>query len=392
MGWNRYNYYNCFPNETIIKSNADGLITSGLAALGYRMVTTDCGWPAADRDIAGKLQFNPNLFPSGGAALGRYLHGRGLKFGLYSGGGYYQCGGDAHVPASLGKEALEAQTYDEWEGDSLKYDNCFANSTTIMVDYNGPVGPRQLVFKPWPMLWLLSAALSSYYVCKWGVGTNVAAWASAIGNTYRISNDIWKGWDSIWRIANQVVPYYKWTKPGTFSGMDVLTVSLGGLTPTEERFHFSLWAINKFPLIIGVSVAGTNLPADSKAVLSNREVISINQDALGKGAQLVRRYGPEQWDIWAGDLSGSRKVVALANWKNSSQTVKLDFRSVGVESARSRDVWAARDVGSFSRTRLPSRPTRAEASGALQNHCISSLQACRLLPGSCRNSGRHGKG
>jgi alpha-galactosidase len=103
MGWNSYNYYNCFPNETIIKSNADGLVSSGLAALGYTMVTTDCGWPDPKRDAQGKLQFNPKLFPSGGKALGEYIHARGLKYGLYSGGGYYQCGGDVRVPASLGK-------------------------------------------------------------------------------------------------------------------------------------------------------------------------------------------------------------------------------------------------------------------------------------------------
>jgi alpha-galactosidase len=143
-----------------------------------------------------------------------------------------------------------------------------------------------------------------------------------------------------------VVPYYKWTKPGAFADMDMLTVGLGGLTPTEERFHFALWAITKSPLIIGASVAGTNLPADSKAVLSNKEVIAINQDPLGKSAQLVRRHGPEQYDIWVGELSGNRKVVAITNWKNSPQTVTLDFRSVGVASAATaRDVWAARDLG-----------------------------------------------
>jgi alpha-galactosidase len=133
--------------------------------------------------------------------------------------------------------------------------------------------------------------------------------------------------------------------------MDMLTVGLEGLTPTEERFHFGLWAINKSPLIIGASVAGTNLPKDSKAILSNKEVIAINQDPLGKGAQLVRRYGPEQWDVWAGDLSGSRKVVAIANWKNASQEVKLDLRSVGVASATARDVWGAQELGKISGTR-----------------------------------------
>lgn len=101
MGWNSYNYYGCSPNENIIKTNAQGLVDLGLAGVGYTVVTTDCGWPAPDRDVNGRLQFNPTLFPSGPVALGEYIHGLGLKFGLYSGGGYLQCG-STDLPASLG--------------------------------------------------------------------------------------------------------------------------------------------------------------------------------------------------------------------------------------------------------------------------------------------------
>ena len=92
MGWNSYNYYNCFPNETVIRSNAKGLVDTGLAKLGYNLVTVDCGWPAKDRDSAGRVQWNPKLFPAGPKALGDYIHGLGLKYGLYSGGGYLQVG------------------------------------------------------------------------------------------------------------------------------------------------------------------------------------------------------------------------------------------------------------------------------------------------------------
>jgi alpha-galactosidase len=103
MGWNSYNYYSCNPSEEIITSNARGLVDLGLAALGYDHVTTDCGWMVKDRDSKGRLQWNKDLFPSGGGkALGDYLHGLGLKFGLYSGAGYYQCG-STDLPASLGR-------------------------------------------------------------------------------------------------------------------------------------------------------------------------------------------------------------------------------------------------------------------------------------------------
>ena len=102
MGWNSYNYYACEPTEEIIQHNAQGLIDTGLAALGYKIVTTDCGWNAEDRDEQGRLQWNTTLFPSGGKALGEFIHGLGLDFGLYSGAGYKQCGSEV-LPASLGK-------------------------------------------------------------------------------------------------------------------------------------------------------------------------------------------------------------------------------------------------------------------------------------------------
>lgn len=102
MGWNSYNFYSCNPTEDVIKNNAQGLVDLGFAELGYSYITPDCGWPSPDRDGDGRLQFNPSLFPSGGKALGDYIHDLGLKFGLYSGGGYLQCG-SVTLPASLGK-------------------------------------------------------------------------------------------------------------------------------------------------------------------------------------------------------------------------------------------------------------------------------------------------
>lgn len=99
MGWNSYNHYGCNPTEAIMHSNAQGLVNLGFLKLGYDTVTTDCGWPAKSRDSKGQMQWNTALFPSGGPALGNFLHSLGLKFGLYSGGGYLQCGSTT-LPAS----------------------------------------------------------------------------------------------------------------------------------------------------------------------------------------------------------------------------------------------------------------------------------------------------
>jgi alpha-galactosidase len=102
MGWNSYNSYSCNPSEQIVKLNAEGLVSTGLKELGYTLVTPDCGWQNRSRDAQQQMQWNTTLFPSGGKALGEYLHGLGLRFGLYSGGGYHQCG-SYDLPGSLGE-------------------------------------------------------------------------------------------------------------------------------------------------------------------------------------------------------------------------------------------------------------------------------------------------
>lgn len=175
--------------------------------------------------------------------------------------------------------------------------------------------------------------------------------ASEIANSWRISNDIYNAWRSIWRITNQVVPYFKHTGVGAYADMDMLIVGLNALSESEERFHFGMWAINKSPLVIGCPMNDTLTPASSLDILTNTEVIALNQDALGKQAQLVRRYTTEQYDVWAGELSGSRVVVGLANWYNGSQAVSLSLPAdLGIASASARDVWAGADLGTISGT------------------------------------------
>ncbi|KAF7540953.1 hypothetical protein G7054_g896 [Neopestalotiopsis clavispora] len=348
MGWNSYNHYGCSPTEDIIKTNAQGLVDLGLAAVGYNYVTTDCGWPARDRDAEGRIQFNETLFPSGPVALGEFIHGLGLKYGLYSGGGYLQCG-STDLPASLGYEEIDAETFAGWGGDSLKYDNCYPVDNVTMADYDSAESGSPARFQT------MAAALDAvdrdinYFVCQWGVGQDVGAWASAIGNSWRISNDIYNAWRSIWRITNEVVPYAKYTTVGAYADMDMLIVGLKALSLEEERFHFGLWAINKSPLGIGAALDTTITPQDSLDILSNTEVIAINQDSLGEPVKLTRRYTEEEYDLWAGNLSDSRIVLGISNWRNNSQTISVDLASVlGVASADVRDVWAASDLGSLS--------------------------------------------
>ncbi|KAL9088385.1 MAG: hypothetical protein Q9159_003159 [Coniocarpon cinnabarinum] len=343
MGWNSYNYYSCYPNETIMHHNAQGLVDLGFARLGYDIVTTDCGWPSRDRTADGQITWDPALFPSGFPALGDFVHGLGLKFGMYSGAGIWECdvvGGSDHRQASLGHEQLDASTFASWGMDALKYDNCWASNATF-VNYNLSDPTLSTRFAD------MSNALDSlnrsviYQICEWGSGYNLGTWAAAEGDSWRISNDIQDNWSSIWRIANEVIPYVKYTGLGRYPDMDMLTIGLRALSDAEEKFEFTLWAINKSPLTIGAPMDTSLTPASSLDILSNEDVIAINQDALAEQAALVRRYTEEEYDIWAGNLSGLRKVVAVTNWSNDTNVVSVDLASIlGLANAGEiKDIW-----------------------------------------------------
>ncbi|KAH7402240.1 glycoside hydrolase superfamily [Phaeosphaeria sp. MPI-PUGE-AT-0046c] len=404
LGWNSYNTWSCTPSEDKIKESAEGLIALGLDKVGYRFVTVDCGWNARDRDDEGRLQWNATLFPSGGKALGDFIHNLGLGFGLYSGAGYLQCG-STDLPASLGFEQLDAESFAEWGGDSLKYDNCYSTSNTTMVDSSSAESQSPARFQH--MATELEAVDRDieYFVCQWGIGQDVGTWASEIGNTWRISNDIYNAWRSIWRITNQVVPYYRHTTVGAFADMDMLIVGLNALSAEEERFHFGMWAINKSPLILGAALDPDRLSQASLAIMSNKEVIALNQDSLAKQAQLVRRNTEAEWDVWLGELSGSRQILGIANWKNDSQDVSLDLGTLGIATAQARDIWAARDVGEISKTQnislaghqlklwllsdiVPAAPLKSERYyDAAQASLIGSAQRSKCPNGTCLPSG-----
>ncbi|KAL6153949.1 hypothetical protein ACJQWK_01422 [Exserohilum turcicum] len=404
MGWNSYNTWNCLPTEEKIHQSARGLVDLGFADVGYSFVTVDCGWNTHERDAEGRLQWNETLFPSGGKALGDFLHGLGLEFGLYSGAGYLQCG-DESLPASLGFEQLDAQTFAEWGGDSLKYDNCYSTSNTTMVDSSSAEAQSPARFQD--MADGLDAVDRDiqYFVCQWGIGTDVGEWAAGVGNTWRISNDIYRAWRSIWRITNQIVPYFRHTTVGAFADMDMLIVGLHALSEEEERFHFGMWAINKSPLIMGAALDPQRLSKSSIDIMTNKEVIAINQDPLAKQAKLMQRDTEGEWDIWAGELSGAKQVVGIANWRNDSQSVQVDMKALGIASAHARDVWAAKDLGTVSGTQnvtlaghelrlwvlsnitstapLPDTPYHAAAAASLSGQAT----AITCSPGTCLPAG-----
>ncbi|RMZ39382.1 hypothetical protein AFCA_006538 [Aspergillus flavus] len=342
MGWNTYNHYSCSPNETIVRSNAQALVDLGLASLGYRYVTTDCGWTVADRLSDGSLTWNETLFPEGFPALGKYLHDLDLLFGVYQDSGIKLCGSPPDNVGSLYHEDQDARTFASWEVDSLKYDNCYSDAATGYpnVNYEPSTSPQ-------PRFANMSRALAAqnrsmvFQVCEWGIDFP-ARWAPALGHSWRIGNDIIPHWRAIYRTLNQAVPQTSFAGPGQWPDLDMLFVGNDILSIPEEQTHFSLWAILKSPLTIGAALKDdeTSINDESLQILKQADVIGYNQDSLGVSASLRRRWTEEGYEVWSGPLSGGRTVAALINWRNESRDLTLDLPDIGLQYAGTvKNIW-----------------------------------------------------
>jgi alpha-galactosidase len=210
-------------------------------------------------------------FPSGIPALAKYVHSKGLKFGLYSDAGSQTCEGR---PGSYGFEKVDAQTYASWEYhflyfrvDYLKYDNCHAPNVSAKLRY-----------------YAMGKALNEsgrpifYSICNWGQ-EKVWEWGATIGNSWRTTGDISNNWKSFLDNLELQVGLEKYSEIGGWNDPDMLEVGNGNLTYSESLAHFSLWCLLKAPLLIGSNF--NNIDNGSLEILSNEELIAINQDSLG---------------------------------------------------------------------------------------------------------------
>jgi len=270
MGFNTWNYFGCNINETLMFETVDTLVSSGLAALGYEYLNLDDCWMGPNRDENGNLVADPDRFPSGMAVLADYAHSNGLKFGLYSSAGYETCQG---LPASLGYEQQDANSFASWGVDYLKYDNCNTDGSAPEVRYP-------------PMSTALNASGRAIFfsMCEWGVN-NPAAWAQNVGNSWRTTGDISDHYLSFIEKLDITESRWPYAEPGSWNDPDMLEVGNGGMTFDEYKAHFSLWSLIKAPLIIGCDIR--SMSDETKEILMNEEVIAINQDDLGIAGRRV---------------------------------------------------------------------------------------------------------
>lgn len=288
MGWSSWNKFQGNINEDIIKGIADALVSSGLRDAGYTYINIDDCWHG-QRDADGFIQPDPKHFPSGMKALADYVHARGLKLGIYSDAGTETCAGR---PGSLGHEYQDALQYARWEVDYLKYDWC--NTTNV-----NPRGAYQLISDA------LCAAGRPIFLsmCEWG-DNQPWRWARDIGHSWRIGPDIWCSFDST-RVFPTYVQYSvldcinkndslrRYAGPGHWNDPDMLEVG-NGLSVNQDRAHFTMWCMMASPLILGNDVR--NMSAETKLILTNRDLIAINQDRLGvQGLRFLSRDGLDYW-------------------------------------------------------------------------------------------------
>ncbi|XP_039166982.1 alpha-galactosidase-like isoform X1 [Eucalyptus grandis] len=324
MGWNSWNHFQCGIDEWTVKSTADALVSTGLAALGYKYVNIDDCWAERNRDQMGNLRAKSSTFPSGIKALANYVHTKGLKLGIYSDAGYSTC--SKTMPGSLGHEDQDARTFAAWGVDYLKYDNCY---------HDGSI-PQQRFLR---MSYALQRAKRPilFSICEWGE-ENPAKWAGQLGNSWRTTGDIKDRWDSVTSIADINNIWGRFAGPGRWNDPDMLEVGNGGMTLEEYRSHFSIWAVMKAPLLIGCDIRSAS--RETLAILRNKEVIDVNQDPLGVQARKLRsKAGLE---VWAGPLSRRRVVIVLWNRSGVRAPITVGWREIGLSPSQAvivRDVW-----------------------------------------------------
>jgi alpha-galactosidase len=298
MGWNSWNKFGCNVSEQLIRETADALVATGMKDAGYQYVVIDDCWQVS-RDARGVIVPDAQRFAGGMKALADYVHSKGLKFGLYSDAGAKTCEGR---PGSNGYEDVDARQYAAWGVDYLKYDWCSTDGVDPKIAY------------PTMRDALRKAGRSIVFsMCEWG-RSQPWTWARGVGHLWRTTGDIGPTWQSFVRLLDQQVDLYKFAGPGGWNDPDMLEVGNGALTAAENRAHFSLWCLLASPLIAGNDVR--QMPPEVRDVLMNKDVIAIDQDALGAQGRRIRRDDLGRGasvEIWAKKLQDGGYAVALLN-------------------------------------------------------------------------------
>jgi alpha-galactosidase len=319
-----------------------------MQAVGYQYINIDDMWQASNRDSSGNIMPNSSKFPNGMKAVADYVHSKGLKLGLYSDRGTATCAG---LPGSYGHETQDAKTYAAWGVDYLKYDNCNAAAgSNITTDYTNMSNALKASGRP-----------IVFSICAWWF----YPWETTIGQLWRTTTDItdtWNtdshsvislldkngGWTGRYADASYGLPgLAQYAGPGHWNDPDMLEVGNGGMTDTEYRSHFSLWAIMAAPLVAGNDLR--SMTQATKDILTNADVIAVDQDPLGIQGKPIS--SSTTLEVWSKRLSGNQSyAVILFNRTAAAASITVTWSSLGITSSSVtvRDLWSHTDLGSIA--------------------------------------------
>jgi len=355
MGWNSWNTFQTNIDEQLVKGIADVMVSSGMKDAGYRYIVLDDGWMAMARDPkTGDLVADPKKFPHGMKALADYVHSKGLKFGLYNCAGRKTCAG---YPGTRGYEYQDARLYASWDVDYLKFDWCYADGINAKEAYATMSSALKTAGRP-----------IVFSLCEWG--TNKPwQWAAPVGHLWRTTGDISNLFDGIldhgtWqqngimKIVESQDTIRKYAGPGHWNDPDMLEVG-NGLTAAENRAHFSLWCMLAAPLIAGNDMR--KMDGQTRDVLTNKEVIALDQDSLGIEAM---KYGEkDSLQIWFKPLANGQWGACFVNRSNKPRQIEFNWQNENVKdelskaelntqatSYKLRDLWSQKNIGDTKNT------------------------------------------
>ena len=339
MGWYPWNTFGQEPqNEQLIKEMVEALLRSGMREAGYAYIGPDegiCFYRAEN----GKLTTNLERYPSGLRGLGDYIHQRGLKYALYTDAGTLTC--SKAMPGTKGYEFEDMRQFAEWRTDYLKIDWCNTKGQDIVQTYTLLDEAQRAAGRP-----------IVHSLCSWGVG-EPWKWAAAVGHLWRTTGDICEPGKADWNLAMKIVSanenLFAYAGPGHWNDPDMMIVGMPGLSEAQNRSLFSLWCMMAAPLIAGNDLR--QMTESTRQILTNLEVIAIDQDPLGIQGHIIRKDG--NVSIWGQKkLFDGSQAVLVFNQNNSPSQVTLNWEEFGFSGGVSlyvRDLWKHQTTGPIAR-------------------------------------------
>ncbi len=361
MGWSSWNHFRIHINEEIIRGQADAMVASGMHDVGYDFVNIDDGF-FASRDAKGNLVTDDNFFPSGMKALATYIHSKGLKAGIYSEAGTNTCGSyydNDKRGLGVGLYGHEEQDLKlmlvDWDYDFIKVDWC-GGLREKLSEQKQYTKISEIVYKLRPD--------AVYNICRWEYPGD---WARTIADSWRISGDIEPTFKSIMKIVDICEPLWTKSSPGHYNDMDMLQVGRG-MSQDEDRTHFTLWCMMNSPLLAGNDLR--DMSKETLAILTQPEIIALNQDPLGYQARRLRDDGDHE--LWAKPLgkkdSGDIAVVLL-NRGDKAATISFDPAEIGIAADNG---YAVRDL--WKRETLEKSSKKAKQEFEVPSHGVITLR------------------